>query len=171
MVNDATRRDVATLALPITPQLNCLLNSAPSHRSQKEFYKLLRIDLHDVLPPDSTLPAKVQKIRWQDVGESGGEVSHGKESIDRAVRQAIQGTDAIPETITVSLRLFQCPDLRDCKPVVCAIDIDVESKRFALIPLPMQIQDVMDAVIDEIAAHITEKVKDAGVPVYRGHAT
>ena len=168
VVDDATRRDTASLETPFTPQLDCLLRTSSSHRVQREFLKLLTINLHDCLPADSGLISKVREVRWKDSGEMGATLKHGAESIDRQVRQAIQGTDAIPDEITISVRVYQCPDIRDKVQIRCAIDIDVESKAFALIPLPMQIEDAVDGVLDGIVERIQDTIKDKGVPVYRG---
>ena len=167
VVNDETRRDVGILSLQVTPQFEALQTRATATwRSQTDMIRLLRLDLADTLPGDSTdLLARMRNVRFKSAADGHGNVQHGKESMGRSINAEVLGVDTLPDDVTLAVRVYAVPDLRTTQNIRCALDIAVEEQQFRLVPRPMACADALAAVGDEIGKILADELE---CPIYRG---
>lgn len=165
VVNDADRRDMASLTMPITPQFQ-LLNSGNTAqpRSQADFVKFLRIEMDGTLP-DKTLLSLLREMKFENNTAGNANIQHGRESMGKSIEAQVLGLSSIPEEITVSVRVFAVPDILVRCNIRCAIDIIVINGQFRLVPLPMQVQDGMAAALATVRTELETAFK---FPVYEG---
>jgi hypothetical protein len=167
VVNDEDRRDVGRLALNPTPQITELTGNSTKTRTQKEFIRYLRINLAGTLGEDARLLSVLRELKFSASSDGEGTVRHGQESMGKKINAAVLGIDAIPEEVTLYVRVFQTPDLTQLHPVRCAIDILPDEQAFRLVPLPMQVENAIAAEVEEVGAMLASQLK---CPVYRGRA-
>lgn len=167
LLDDETRRDQANLSLDYTPQL-LLLQSLEKNKNtfeQQEFRRLLRIDLAGCRPDDA-LFNWVSDMRWSVAGESGGRLTHQKDSMGSDLEhEAMSDYGQCPEEIELSIRIFDDPALLSRRPVRCSVEVLTKERRFRLLPLPLAIHDAIEQELDVVGEGIRKAVK---CKVFRG---
>ncbi len=166
VVDDETRRDTVHLLLRWTSQLQSLVDAAGKAFQQESFIRFLRVEMAGALDESAGLIARLRTIKWVRGDDGQATVEHGKSSMGRTINAAVHGVDAIPEEVSLCIRVFNAVDIRTCAHIRCAIDINATEKTFKLIPLPMQVEDAVEAILDGVALQLTNELKD--IPVYRG---
>lgn len=168
VVDDDTRRDRLCLDLQKTEQWMLLESLAESPRpfSQKDFVKFLRVKLHGILA-DQRLLTFARHAKFSGSSSTGGEVLHGRESLGRTIEGEARGinSEECPDEVQLNVRIFTDPRLQDRQPVNCAVDLDVQTATFSLVPYPLQMQNAMDSEISALGAYLDEQIKQ---PVFRG---
>lgn len=133
--------------------------------TQAELVRKLRIDLAGTLPDGAQFLSLMRNVRFKSGADGQTNLQHGKESMGKSIDAEVLGTDALPETVTLHVRVFDVPDLKTVKPVVCALDIYPHECVFKLIPLPMELANARSAVLDELATTLGGELE---CPIYRG---
>ena len=163
---DSVRTDCARVELLLTKEMKCLRAVAEKWLSQRELIRLLRIDLADSIGAWGA--ELVCVLRSIDYGESvggKGKVEHGRESMGREIENEVRSElGAIPETITLSVRLYEDPALRRRFDIRCALELNPRDGLFQLVALPGQISDALEAQMESIGSLLGECV----CPVYYG---
>lgn len=166
--DDLTRRDRLSMRLAFTEQwqLMCHLADNKPLFSQKDFVRLLRIDLHG-LTSDQRLLTFARNAKFSGQSSKGGEVLHGRESLGNTIEAAALGINSgeCPEELQINVRIFTDPHLQDRQPVNCAVELDVHSAAFRLTPYPLQLQLALEAEVCAIGAYLRENLEQ---PVFRG---
>jgi len=155
-----------------TPEYERILSlqSRTEAIEQKAFIRMLRTELWDCL--DFNNREKLVKSLKQLVStESGGAksvVGAGRESYGREIEMAVGSTlGEIPETLTLSVQLFQDPSLMARRIIECDLEITPNSFRFTLTPLASDLEtaleDELQGMISLLQANLT-----ADTPMFRG---
>lgn len=148
--NDTVRRDRAFCKLAPSPQLTLLHKLATSLAlyPQRDFVRLLRIDLAGCFSGQSNLLPLVRNLKWTGANEANLAVQHGKESIGRAITAQVSGADAIPEEVTLFVPIWENHDARQF--VRCAVEIAPQEQSFRLTPYPLQIREALDGSLRDL---------------------
>jgi len=164
VLDDADRRDVVTLPLTHARPFAILveLESAVKPMDQRRFVRLLRFELGVA----AVTVAPWRKLEWSQQKAAQGEIAPGRDRLGSDIQGSVKGASDLPEELLIPVPLYDQLGERSSYPVRCAIDLDVYNEQIVLMPLPGEIQ----AVIDEHQASIHERLVAAldGVPVYYG---
>jgi len=166
---ESSRRDCTTVHLLQTPQWKLLIDLAAASRSwsQKQFIRLLRIELSGCLGQDG--PEIIKVLRTIDYGSATagkGNIQHGRESLGQELESEVRSAAGeIPEQILLRVRTFKDPALDSKWPIRCAIEIDSRSGEFELCPLPDELEEAMVEQLDVIGTLLNNSVQ---CPIFRG---
>lgn len=167
VIDDPTRRDRAALPLETTPQFKTLESlKGITQLKQADLVRVLRVALAGCLPQGNGLLGLVRNLKFRNDAAGMGNLQHGRESMGKTIEAEVLGTDALPEEVTFHARVFDLPECRVARPVTCALEIDPHTQTFRLTPLPLQLEEALEAELSEIEARIRGAVQ--GVPLYRG---
>ena len=158
----ADRRDHGEVELRRTEALQFLAENSARKFNQRDFLRLLRINLAGCLPADSGLLGLLRNLRFSGASEAVAAVQHGKESIDKQVRAAVSGESALPEIVLLTLRLFTNGSHRR-HTIVCALEVFPQEQLFAITPLPEELPAALENEYAEIGAMLKTYC-----PVYYG---
>ncbi len=167
VIDDNTRRDRASLDLTLSPQCQTLfvLEGSRKQFSLRDFRRLVRVDLAGCFT-DTLLLNWLASVKFSDSRSTGSSIKQGKESLGREIEQsAVSQAGECPETVTLSVRIFDDPSLRDTWPIECAVEIDLDNQQFQLIPLPGRLHDAVENEVGAIGKYLSEAIK---CPVFRG---
>lgn len=172
--DESTRLEHATLPLPVSKQLQRLRawEATRTAIGQAEMVLLLRSELHDTFTPSGLLPI-LRSLKFSSNADGEANLQHGRESMGMAINRKVAGGDAdeLPETVTFRVPVFDVPDCLEwfddgegnAAVVECALHIDLESHKFALIPLPGLISRAMRQAEAQIAKWLRDESKAAAV--------
>lgn len=168
VIDDAYRRD-ATATLPLEYSDVWLAARKLRDRtkfSQKDFCRLLRVDLAGVLPAGALLNV-VKALDFSSTGTVTGRVDRNAESFGRSIGHAVQSERPIPEFVELEAPVYKTSGEAARYACRCAVEVDFDMQAFQLIPLPDEVERVeqaaMASVRDRLAAGL-----DAPVPAYYG---
>jgi hypothetical protein len=162
LLDDSTRRDIAEIELRAGPQFS-LLNSwagkGPAWADQATLIRWLRVDLAGTFSPKVLVEAlRRLKFRVNQQGES---------VVD----------SALPDTVEFKVPVYGGNLDWVEATVVCALEIDAEKQRFALMPVGTSILDAWVSAEDQIGDAIVASMMAAygedwreqfDINVYRG---
>jgi hypothetical protein len=175
LINDYQRRDRVSFAFNLSPQVNLLLELQKSRAwySQKDFIRLLKVDLAGCLALAGNLLDVVRAVKF--VNNAAGEtvVAHGKTSVGRSIQQEVTGAGALPEYVTVDVPAFAQATVPYRSQVKCSLDVDPANATFQLTPLPGDVEKAVADCEKKLGSHIGEMLgnggdKDGAVGVYFG---
>ena len=167
LVFDADSRiEKAKLSLKLSDPFTTLerLSTTKAKYTQKEFIRLLRIDLAGTLDPVVLLnPVRVVKFTNENV--STGSIQKGKESLGREINSRIEAVE-IPDDITLAVPVYSTPGERQPYSVRCSVEVDSLEGTFRLLPLPDELERVRSQAVTSIAERLAKGLTD--VPSYHG---
>ena len=168
LIDDWARWDYAALTLRHTPQYDSLVvleDAVPI--SQRDFIRLLRIDLDGCLPAQSNLIELVRSLKFSSAGQVESTLKTQRESMGKSISAAVEAASTLPEEITLNVRVYDVHDLQVRRPVRCAVEVFPHEQAFRLTPLPMELHTARETEL----AELFERIDDAVLcPVYRGEA-
>lgn len=167
VMDDSTRRDIATLPLTFTPVIDLLtrIEADGDHYDQKDFRRLLRVDLANARRDDKLLNW-VSNAKFATATTVGGVVTSSKESLGRDVNDAaLSSAGDFPEEIGLDVRVFDDASLKETWGVKCAVELFLREAEFTLTPYPLEIHNAIESEVDVIGQKLRASVK---VPVFRG---
>ena len=156
------RADRVTVRLGKSPQYVALAEKCRQPMTQRDFVRLLRIDLRGALPADTDLLAIARNLRWSSASSAQATITNTRESLGRSITQEVLGESAIPDEIKLTIPIWDRWSFR--ASIVCAIEADAATQTFRLTPYPQEMQNAIDAAI----ASLVEFLGDAGVNTYYG---
>lgn len=171
LLDDTKRRDRATLRLTLTPPMSTLLRldkEKPKRFSQRDFVRLLRIDLAECFY-DKRLLTSVRECDFTQRGDTRGMIQHGRESLGRDIEAAVvsKSTEGIPEDVDLTVRVFDDPSLMDRQAMKCAIELHAAEGQFELVPFPLAVRNAIDLELDVVGKLLHDACPDE-TPIFRG---
>lgn len=154
---ESHRRDHATLKLEKTPEWELVSSGAiRKPRTQKEFLRLLRVDLQECGTDSLDKLIEVCRKLSHSSRESGSrEINAGRESMGRSVESEIRSEAGdIPQTVDLNVRLFEDRAISIRRTVRCQVEIDASENAFELIPLPGDLRTVRERGIEDIETRL-----------------
>jgi hypothetical protein len=142
------------------------LRKSPGWLDQKDFVRLLRIDLAGTLDPVHLLNV-VRRVRFEAGQVTSGEVKRDKESLGREITSRVSAEGEIPEEVTLDLPVYSTPGVAWRYGLRCSVEVDPTRGTFRLIPLPDEIERVQQLAVERIGATLDDELGD-GTPSYYG---
>jgi hypothetical protein len=167
LLDDADRRDVVVFPLTESRRFAKLreLVAAKPFLDQTAFVRLLRVELG----MDNELVVKqFRKLSFKMDRGGEGEVNQGLNRLSKSVVAEVRGVDDLPDELSVEVPVYQQSGERQPYLVKCAIEIDSVNERFQLIPLPDELERVVDLAQASIRGRLETAVADKKIPVYYG---
>lgn len=145
-------------------------NSEPQQMNQKQFVRMLRTELWDCLDPTKRDDlVKILRSLESVSGQTGrSSVGQGRESLGREIDEVVTSQlGAIPETLTLQVRLFQDPALSARQSIVCDLDINPNTFSLSLAPINADMDEALENELNDVVKYLQTKLpKDT--PVFRG---
>jgi hypothetical protein len=167
--DDGHRVNVATLTLEKSDKFAvlCELRKTPKkYLNQKDFIRLLRIDLAETLAPGALLEViRVLKIDNGSVVSSS--VTKSKESMGAMITNKVSGAGDIPEEVTLGCPVYKTLGEREPYPIRCTVDVDLLRAEFQLLPFPDEIERAQQLAVAALAAKLDAGLDDK-LPFYYG---
>ena len=134
---------------------------------QKEFIRLLRVDLAGTLEPVALLE-KVRTIKFSTTQDVASVKKAQSESLGKEIRSKVE-TDAgaLPEEITLMAPVFKSFGMRRPVPIRCAVEVFPTDGTFRLKPLPDEIEKAQQEAVRRIAERLVTELPES-VPAYYG---
>ena len=170
VIDDADRRDLVTFQLTRSRQLSVLtgLDARKNEKPlrQDELIRMLRFDLG----VDTAVLAKFRKLDWTNAQNSTADLQHGKDRMGKQIEAACQGTDGLPETLRLSVPVYEDAGEREPYVVEVGIEVDATNQVFYVQPLAGEMQRVWDLAQQNLRGRLDAGHKELGaaVDVYFG---
>lgn len=136
ILDDADRHDRITMDLHESEQMLAL--SSNMLFDQARLIRFLRVTLSGT-GAERFVPV-FRRLDFHRSNSAASSVKHGDESLGRSIEAKVQGTEEIPEELTLAVPVYANMGLRKAEPIRLAVEIDVSNERFALTPLADQMQ-------------------------------
>ena len=159
------RRETASMSLHFTEPFHTLqvLDAEGDPLTQKGLIRLLRLRLGVADP--ATLD-RFRRLDWTATATTKAETRHQRESLGKEITAAVQGVEEIPDTLTVTVPVYDLPGLPCPHDVRLGLEVDANEQRFTLVPMPGQLSA---AIADAAAAvRLTLARLAPDVPLYCG---
>ncbi len=153
---DADRRELVRLQLPLSEQLEALEAKKGNPMSQREFINFLHIDMHGTIVPGVVALFRSLKFAKSDGGDRQLQV--GNEAVAREIKMSVvTGGASLPENADFDVLVYR--DHPDTKVMVrCALLYNLEEGTFIVKPLAGEIEDAKrfadKVVIDYLDSHL-----------------
>lgn len=172
-IDKTDRRDAVHLALNASPQRLLLENwerTAPK-LTQAGLILTLRTTFARCLGRAGGFLDIIRRVKFVHNQQGDATIAHGKASVGRQIEQEVTGAGSIPEYITFEIPIFG--NLNYIEAVECAVEPDPATSTFAIIPLPLEIENAIQRAESKLAEQILAAVNtvadgEALVPVYYG---
>lgn len=137
------RRDTVSMKFHITHAFEVLeaLATTRTYRDQKKFLHLLRIDLSPSFPLN--LIDAVRALRFGEKREGESTLKTQTETLGRRIERSVSGAAEFPDSVTLTVPVFEEDANADGFDIRCALDINLEEATFALIPIPGQLSTAL----------------------------
>lgn len=158
------RDDKAIWNLTPSEKFRCLSGEAAAPRAQPEFVRWLVLNLRDECRRDC--PAfleRVRNIKFRTADDQSGVVQTGRQSMGREIELKLVDAQDMPETIIFNVKRWA--DLDHVIPFEVYLDIDLQKRTLALLPLADQLAEAERAAHKWLGDAITAEV---ACPVYYG---
>ena len=139
--------------------------SEPQQFGHKEFLQLFRRRFDGCLPDGSKLLETLQKISFSNAKRGRSEIGKDRSSYGLEIDNKLNTEfGELPDTIVLSVRLYEDPALVIRREIECAIEADAETLTFALYPLAEEIEHAETAEREQIR----QLLSNLTVPVFEG---
>jgi len=164
VVDDADRRDVATMNLVESETFTFMRTVGRSNMDHRTMVNVLKNQLRDHVI-DSLLPA-VRKLDVSASNKQTAEISHGRERGTREFAADLVGASQIPEVLNVTASVYSNAGLRQSYTIKCSLDVAIPQLEFSLKPLP----DELDIAVENAQSEIHQILEGAldGIAVLYG---
>lgn len=168
VVDDDTRRDIATLTFNETEPLVRLRGISEDEETfdQRAFRRLLRVTFNGCRPNDLLLNW-ISDCKFGTVANAAGTIVKNRESFGKDINQQVQTADqtSCPDEITLALRIFDDPLLKEPRHISCDVEILLAEQKFKLAPYPLELVNAVNAELANIESILASEVS---CPVFRG---
>lgn len=171
LIDDADRRDSVFFPLTASKRFEVLRTLAKNKPAfnQSQFVRLLRVELG---LDNLKIVSKFRKLDWSMSNDGSGDIQHGNNKVGKSVLAKVQGIDELPEELAVEVPVYQQTGERQAYVVKCAVEIDTVNQQFQLIPMPDELERVIDlaqaSIHDRLVAALGEVDGQKAIPVYYG---
>jgi len=163
--NDSQRNNFAALKITPTEHWNEIV-ALGGWVDQKEFIRLLRFKLRDVIPP-AVLLDKVRKIKFENGVTTSQENRRDRESMGREITSRLTAEAELPEEFLVPVTVAKVPGLETAECLIeLMLEVDPSRGAFRLQPAPGQIDAVTRIFLSNIGQQLHENLPH--IPVYNG---
>ncbi len=168
-------RDCVVLALGTSPQLNLLLDwekQGKAQLDQEAFVYLLRTTLAGTYLTRTDLLDMVSKIDIRKGQNVAAEMAKGKVSVTRAMMAEAVGADKLPDTVAFTVPIWSQASMQSfVQGVVCALDLNAQTEKFVLSPLPGSIEKAIGAAEVALGLALRKSAgEDTRLSFYYGEA-
>jgi hypothetical protein len=133
---------------------------------QKDFCRLLRVDLAGTLPAGALLNV-VKALDFSTAGTASGRVDRTSESFGKSIAREVRSEHPVPEFVELEAPVYKTSGESARYPVRCAVEIDLDFQTLQLIPLPDEVERVEQAAVASLRTRLAEGLAE-GVPAYYG---
>lgn len=156
--------DRVELPLTKTSRWGRLESLAASAFGQKEFLRLLRLELGNAVP--AGVVDVLRKVLFKAHQEAQGQIGHNKASVGKTLQVELQTQEKLPEEVNLYLQVFNEVDY--FATVLCALEIDIEAQRFQLVPMPGELDLGVKAALAYVRSILESLRGEEKWPVYYG---
>lgn len=142
-----------------------LRDSRPT-MTQKQFIRLLRVELAGTLP-DEVLLNKVRKLKFTNTATSQGTIRRNEESIGREISGSLDTTEPPPDVVTLEFPIYKNRGFMERYSLRCLVETDPLEQTFQLIPVPDGIEQAQWQAMADLEHKLHIELVD-GIPVYHG---
>jgi len=172
LIDDDDRRDSVRIAMIRSDQILKLetLDDMKPHITHRDLLMMLRT----VFTPASLAKAPklidtLRQVKFQAGQVADANIQRGKSSVGKSIATEATFIDTLPETVTLSVPIFDNAFARRPQDVVCALEVHEAEQNFQLFPLPGEVEKAFALAEADIAAAIREMLgADNLTPVYHG---
>lgn len=164
VVLDDQERRRSTLSMPFskTPEWQLLEGFVNGTLyDQGSLIRLFRLRLQHACPAWGTVVAKVRKVRFTASQAVDSDVQRGRESLGKEITAELMNADEVPETVTLHVRPFHEVGRGGLAAIDCLLDINPHAQKFALVPQPGAMQEVIDDELGLLAKDLAELLGEA----------
>lgn len=165
LLDDSDRRDQIALTLRYTPQMSFFIGLDSGDLKGFEQFDLI-LKLRTLLKPclsDDLFAASLRRLDWGVKTNVTGETAHGKASVGKSIRTEVSGAAAIPEYVTFRMPVWAA-GYDATAEVECAIELDAQTCRVKLIPIPGCIEGELQRAEAELGGRLRADLgKDAAI--------
>jgi hypothetical protein len=164
--DDGDRRDRLTLDLPASEPFTWLTRLAerPEPMDQGTLVRVLRLRLGQ----PAELVGRFRRLDFDASRKGVAAVEHGRESLGREIVAAVQGLDALPDVIQVSVPVTDVPGANRPDTIRVGLEIDAQREQFYLAPMPGEMIGAVDRMHAELHATLAGGLAAKKIPVYYG---
>lgn len=166
--DDGHRVEQSTLTLVTSDVFRLLValrDQKPWH-DPRAFVRLLRVELAGTLTPGELLE-RVKVTKFEGGSLVSARVGRGDESLGREITSRLDGSERIPEEVTLMAPVYKTPGETERYAVRCAVEVDPARCAFQLLPLPDEIERVRALAVASIGERLIDGLGDS-VPCYQG---
>ena len=120
---------------------------AKAWQTHKQFMQTLRIDLQTAMEELAWQHAvrACEQLESDDATQTRSTSMRTRESLGKDILQEIRSSAGeIPERLVLKIRLFKDPALVQTRQIICGLELDPGSSRFAILPLDNELENAMD---------------------------
>lgn len=162
LLNDADRLDMARVSLALGAQFSALIQHDKGDPiDQPRFVRFLRFALGLADP----IVAPFRRLAW--TSNTSGAVIHGSSSMGKSIEAKSNGTDQLPERLTLEIPAYNTPGANTIHVIRCGVDVDVDNQRLKLVPEPDAIDQAIDAAQSLLRKYLRAGLAET-IPLYRG---
>ena len=88
--------------------------------------------------------SQFRKLDWTQANQGVGDVQHGNTRLGKEIAAKVLGAADLPDELKISLPVYQQSGERDEYVIRCAVEIDTMNQVFQLLPMPDEIERVLD---------------------------
>jgi hypothetical protein len=167
LTDDGDRRDRVVFMLTKSDRFAVLEQLAEKKPclDQRQLVRLLRVELG---LDNVKVVQQFRKLDWQFSDETAGEVKHGQDRLGKTINAQVAGVSELPDELDIEVPVFKQTGERTEYKVRCAIEIDTVNKQFQLVPMPDELERVMDLAQADIHKRLSEGLAEKKIPVYYG---
>ena len=160
----ADRRELAVMPLQFSEPFQDLRQLADRDTwTQKGLIRFLRLRLGVDNP---AMLDRFRRLDWTHTATTKAESRHQRESLGKEITAAVQGVEDIPDTLTVTVPVYDLPVLPCPQEVRLALEVDAGEQRFTLAAFPGQLAAAEAAAAEIVRERLAALVGD--VPIYSG---
>ena len=171
VIKDSDRRDFVMFPLTFSNRflmLRELAEKKPAFK-QLQFIRLLRVDLG---LDNLAVVAQFRKLNFTMNDGGTNDFQHGRDLLGKEIIAKVKGSSELPDELPVLVPVYQQAGERTDFTVRCAIEIDTVNQMFQLLPLPDELERVVDLAQASIHGRLTAALGEidgqSAIPVYYG---
>lgn len=132
--------------------------------AQRDFVRLLRIDLSEALPEIALLNI-VRKVKFENGVITTAKLTRASESMGREIVSSVAAEGPIPEEVELQVPVYK---LGTTYTGQCSVEVDLDRGMFRLLPYPDELYSLQQLALTTLHEELRDGL-DEGVLFYCGH--